>query len=262
MKNITFIFVFSVLFLFNTNAQSNTICAVKYKDLKTSTILGTYNYWFCPDKLISIKEPNHRAIHMRGFPVLINNVMTTQTDTIKYNQEFNEFVNERAVEDKKRSTNVWMKMYNSDISKMTYFYDYTNKHYIVADTLQVMDNWEILNDTMTFMGYKCQKATIKYKQDTYTAWFTTQLAYNAGPDGFRGLPGLILKVSNSTGKIGYEAIEIQTPFKGVVPTFSNQGEIISKKDWQVLLNERNGKMRESMNNIMNEYKKQAATPKQ
>ncbi len=255
MKYLTFVFIFAVLFLFNVKAQNNTICAVKYKDLKSSTILGTHNYWFYQDKLVSVKEPNNRAIHMRGFPVLINGVMTTQTDTIKFNREFNEYIDDMNDEMKKKPVRVTMKYYNSDISKMTYFYDYKNKNYIVVDTLQNMDSWEILNDTMTFMGFKCQKASIKYKQDTYTAWFTTQLPYNAGPDGFRGLPGLILKVNNSSGKLGFEAIVIQTPFKGVVPTFSNEGEIISQNDWLILSRERNSKLRESMNNMMNEYKK-------
>ncbi len=253
MKYFKLTFTLSIFFFYNLNAQTNTICAVKYKEYKTN--LGTQNYWFYQDKLISVKEPNLRVMYMRGFPVLMNNVMTTQTDTIKYNKEFNDFIAETKENSKKDSVRVSQKYYNSDVVKMTYYYDYINKNYMVVDTLQKMDNWEILNDTSTILGFKCQQAVINYKQDKYYAWFTTQLPYNAGPEGFRGLPGLILKVSNLSGIIGYEAIEIRTPFKGIVPTFNNSGEPVSSSEWLLLMKERNKKMRESMNNIINEYKK-------
>lgn len=262
MKYLKLIFTLTVLFYYNLNAQTNTICLVKYKDLKSKVVLGSHNYFFCQDKLISTKQPNLRAIHMRGFPVLINGNMTTQTDTVKYNYEFNEYIGEMQVDMSRKPESIKMKYYNSDTSKMTYYNDYNKKKYIVFDTLQKMDSWEILSDTLTFMGYKCQKAEIYYKQDKYTALFTTQLAYNAGPDAFRGLPGLILKVYNTSGNLGYKAIEIQMPYKGTIPTFNDEGEVINHVDWLMLIRERNKKMKESMNNIIDEYKKQAAPSKQ
>jgi GLPGLI family protein len=94
-----------------------------------------------------------------------------------------------------------------------------------------MCTWKILSDTVNILGYKCQKAVINYMQNRYTAWFTTALAYKAGPDIFYGLPGLILKVYNDGGNLGYEAIEIKTPYKGVIPTFKNEGETISRDVW-------------------------------
>lgn len=250
--SLTIIQIFAILFY--ANAQNNSICLVKYKDLKTATILGTHNYWFSKDKLVSINVPNNRAIYMGGFPVIINNAMTTQTDTVKYNKEFNEFINDRKEDSKNRKERVITKDYNSDILKSAITFNDINKNYIVLDTLAKMDNWQILDDTLTMLGYKCQKATINYKKDNYTAWFTKQLPYNAGPDFFRGLPGLILKVKNTSGKFGYEALEIQTAFKGMVPKFDEIGEPISQTQWLAIANERRKKTMETVNNLNEQLK--------
>ena len=155
-----------------------------------------------------------------------------------------------------------MKLMSEDLIKMDYYYDYVQKNYIVLDTIEKMDSWEILNDSATILGFKCQQATINYKQDKYYAWFTTQLPFNAGPEGFRGLPGLILKVSNISAKIGYEAVEVQYPNKEKIPVFKNEGESISRNQWLIMINERNKKMYESMNNMMDQLKKQGAVQKQ
>jgi GLPGLI family protein len=198
---------------------------------------------------------------MNGFGVLINGVMTTQSDTVKYNKEFNEWVNDLN-NMKKKSVNTSMKDYNSDITKMAIFVDDNKTNYVVVDTLAKMDSWEITNEIETFMGYKCQKAIVNYKQEKYTALFTTQLPYNAGPDVFRGLPGLILKVSNTNSTLGYEAIEILTPYKGLVPMFNNDGLSVSRKEWVVIINKINKKAREARANMLKQYKKNAEAQNQ
>ncbi len=244
-----------------SKAQTNTTCLVKYNEYKYHG-LGTLNYWYSQEKIISTKEPNYRATAMRGFPVLLNEGMTTQTDTIKYNKEFNEFVNENKQAMFKRKQPISRKLTNENIIKMSYWYDYNKTNYIVLDTITNMGNWEILNDTATILGFKCQQATINYKNDKWFAWFTTQLPYNLGPEGFGGLPGLILKVSNVNASIGYEAKEIQYPNKEQIPEFKEEGENISRNQWLIIMNERNKKMYDSMKNMMENLQKQGAVIKQ
>lgn len=250
---ISSIIIFSII-SFTIKAQQNTICLIKYKDYKTN--LGTYNYWFDNFKLISSNEPNLKKIYLGGFPVLMNNKMTTQTDTIKYNKEFNEFINDIKEQNKKRKERVIQKAYNSDVLKTTIYLDDVRINYIVVDTLAKMNSWQILNDTATIMGYKCQQAVINHNQDKYYAWFTTQLPYNAGPDGFRGLPGVILKVSNVSASIGFEAIEILIPFKGLVPNFDEIGEVISQSQWQKIAYESRRKSKEAADNRRKQIQKE------
>lgn len=262
MKHVTFTIITLFTILFYANAQKKSVCLVKYKELKSKVILGTFNHWFYQDQLIASRIPNYRAICMRGFPVLLNNVMTTQTDTTKYNKEFNEFVSDNEQVYKSKPETVNMKYYKSDILKTSLSATNLKGNYIIIDSLDKMNSWEILEDTLTFLGYKCQKATINYQGIKYSAWFTTQLPYNAGPDVFSGLPGLILKVSNPSENLGFEAIEIQTPYRGIISKFNDVGETISKKEWLIIAGESRKKSMEAMNNMINEYKKQGAIIRQ
>ena len=54
-------------------------------------------------------------------------------------------------------------------------------------------DWQIEPDTMTYLGYHCQKATCTWRGRDYIAWFTPEIAVNDGPMKFFGLPGLIVK---------------------------------------------------------------------
>lgn len=247
------------LFQYKILIAQNNISLVKYKDTKTERVLGTYNYWFDNEKFVSINTPNLRAIWMSGFPVLIGNNMTTQNDTTLYNKEFNEHITDMQQSEYKNIKSIKLKHYNSNITQESHHINFNKKNYIVVDTLDPMNSWEIYTDTFTVCGYLCQKASIVYKNIQYYAWFTPKLAYNAGPNGFSGLPGLILKVyCPANYKLGFEAVEIQIPPKEKSPVFNTNGEKISKNEWLVLIKESIKKTKEAAYNMLDQYKKQGA----
>jgi GLPGLI family protein len=124
-----------------------------------------------------------------------------------------------------------------DTYNKTYFKDYTAKrmrwkkyHFQAEDKFLEWD-WEISADTLTVAGYKCQKATTSFFGSAITAWFTTALPVNTGPEMFAGLPGLILKLQ--IGYAEYVAYDVKTiatdtpitrpEFKGKVYTFKELG---------------------------------------
>jgi GLPGLI family protein len=98
-------------------------------------------------------------------------------------------------------------------------------------------NWEIYADTFTVITYLCQKATCHFRGRDYVAWFTLDIPINNGPWKFGGLPGLILKISD-TGKrcdfecIGIEQAEQKFPIKKY-PEYETKYE---KKDRKKILN--------------------------
>jgi len=67
-----------------------------------------------------------------------------------------------------------------------------------------MPAWELLPDTATILSYSCQKAVCRFKGREYEAWFTPEIPRNEGPWKLYGLPGLILKASDSQGHYTFE----------------------------------------------------------
>lgn len=68
--------------------------------------------------------------------------------------------------------------------------------------------WTLHDDTCEIMGYDCYKATTRWRGRDWTAWYC-DIPVSAGPWKFHGLPGLILRLEDSSGSHRFEAIEIK-----------------------------------------------------
>ena len=66
--------------------------------------------------------------------------------------------------------------------------------------------WEISSDTQIINGLKCQKATTSFSGRNYVAWFSNEIPISDGPYKFSGLPGLIIKISDSKKHCVFELI--------------------------------------------------------
>jgi GLPGLI family protein len=64
--------------------------------------------------------------------------------------------------------------------------------YLVQDSLKTL-KWKITNDTRTIAGLECRRATAVIMDSVFVvAFFTEQILCTSGPEGFNGLPGMIL----------------------------------------------------------------------
>ena len=65
---------------------------------------------------------------------------------------------------------------------------------------EILDfDWVInLEETKEISGYKCYNASTNYGGREWNAWYTPELPLNTGPYKFKGLPGLILEIEDST----------------------------------------------------------------
>lgn len=96
-------------------------------------------------------------------------------------------------------------------------------------------NWQITNETSTISGLNCQKAIGEWRGRTYTAWFSNELPYHAGPWKLNGLPGLIIEAYDTNKDIvfkfaGFHTIKdgteiIQVPTKGIKTTVKEYQEM-------------------------------------
>lgn len=66
-------------------------------------------------------------------------------------------------------------------------------------------NWIYSGDEpVDFAGYTCNKAGVKFAGREYVAWYTLDLPIPFGPYKFYGLPGLIVKLEETTGMYIWE----------------------------------------------------------
>ncbi|WP_419868686.1 GLPGLI family protein [Chryseobacterium sp. CT-SW4] len=60
-------------------------------------------------------------------------------------------------------------------------------------------DWKIENEKLQIGPYSCQKASLNYKGRHWVAWFTNDIPIQDGPYIFKGLPGLIISMKDSSG---------------------------------------------------------------
>ncbi|SFW61015.1 GLPGLI family protein [Cellulophaga fucicola] len=120
------------------------------------------------------------------------------------------------------------------------------KAYIVNGKI-APSNWIITKESKKIKGYNCIKATskrtIKGKKLTTTAWFAPNIKIPYGPNGYGGLPGVILELNlNSTL---YKATKIKF-LKQVSIEPIGDGIEISEKEYKILGTKNLQKFKESI----------------
>ena len=70
--------------------------------------------------------------------------------------------------------------------------------------------WKITDSKRVISGYNCRKAIYQKNDSTRIyAWYTTSITPSVGPEGFCGLPGLIMGIATEDGGIIYFAKKVE-----------------------------------------------------
>lgn len=87
-------------------------------------------------------------------------------------------------------------------------------------------NWKLYPEYTTILNFKAQKATTEFGGRQWTAWFAKDIPFQDGPYKFEGLPGLIVKIEDSTKSHLFELVGIKNfPQKIIYPQINNFKEI-------------------------------------
>ncbi len=152
---------------------------------KSLKILDTLRYELVFNKKESIFK-KQKDVNLKGndkkFGDMLKNIIISQ-DSMNYKNKFQKYSLRKSMEDK------WLIRIN-----------YPNNYY----------DWKLVNKTKKILGYLCKLAVATYDVNlgdrvvhkTVYAWFTEELPYPYGPNGFDNLPGVILEsnVKNVTFK--------------------------------------------------------------
>jgi len=85
-------------------------------------------------------------------------------------------------------------------------------------------NWTVTNQTKKIAGYTCRKATVPFKKETYTVWFTTELPFTYSP--VRGLTpekGVVLALESEQEQFRAAKVDLKAvPEAEVKPSATAQ----------------------------------------
>ncbi|MDV3956321.1 GLPGLI family protein [Elizabethkingia anophelis] len=103
--------------------------------------------------------------------------------------------------------------------KLTFLVSTYNKRLSVTDLRKQI--WHIEKVTDKHKGFNVQKAITDFAGRRWIAWFTVDIPIPDGPYKFHGLPGLILKLEDTTGSHKFNL----TGIKNNIPDYNNYPEI-------------------------------------
>ena len=79
-----------------------------------------------------------------------------------------------------------------------------------------VDGWKLADGDTTILSLPCNKATLDLHGRHWTVWYTTEIPISDGPWKFKGIPGLIMKASESEGIFSFICIGINESHKPIV----------------------------------------------
>jgi GLPGLI family protein len=122
-----------------------------------------------------------------------------------------------------------------------------NNEYIIKDTIKY--NWNLMQEKKLIDGYKCFKAETSYilytkvpQKITVTAWYCPTIPFQTGPNGYYGLPGLIMELHDRNVVFGIDKIELSE--KDIEITNPKTGKLISKEDYESISHDKQKQIQE------------------
>lgn len=105
-------------------------------------------------------------------------------------------------------------------------------------------DWKITGDQKQVGSYLCQRAVFQDSLTNIKVWFTPMISVTAGPQDFRGLPGLVLHVDVDDGLRVITALEIDlTPPDESLIVRPDEGKKMTFEEFETLREEKIEEMR-------------------
>jgi len=145
------------------------------------------------------------------------------------------------------NTKVFYKDFRAD---SIYYMDkfVSGKKQAVKDLM--IKNWEKSKgeNSQNILNYDCNVATLKNRNNEFTAYYTKEISIFDGPWKFSGLPGLILKVYSSDGLFSWDAVSI-IKVQNIITKDLIQGLIVKENfiEWEMFCKKYNVDYRNTLN---------------
>lgn len=107
--------------------------------------------------------------------------------------------------------------------------------------------WKMTGETSQFEGYMTMKATAMVDTVAVEAWFAPQIPVPAGPDGYGGLPGVILVLTEDEGRKTWVAkqIAVVEDIEAEI-TRPTEGRKVTREEFDAIVEEKRKEMEAQM----------------
>ena len=190
--------LFILIFLLNSSlySQNEGYAIYKVKTLEKNKEISTDNL---DQKLITAIENSGKELENLKFKLLFNSNYSLYQEIEMLDNDANDNVSKKL--SKIFSGYSGWVYSNSKRNNIVEVKEIFGKKYFVESKINDFQ-WKIINKNEIVNGYNCNVATTKVKEEgrngikeiTVTAWFTNDLNLPFGPNGFSGLPGLIIQI--------------------------------------------------------------------
>lgn len=202
----------------------------KYIIIEPATIVATYALHYQND------STNASDIRTSTLILLLGPNVSEFVNKVKYINDTltRKFTNDDQVIDYITNSqtikpNILYRIYkNYPKGKLTFTDHIPSDTYKFEEDLDLF-HWELTGDTSTICGYKTQKTTCDFGGRSWIAWFAPELPFSDGPYKFNGLPGLIVKVTDTRNHYDFELISINKPGPGVLIDIEDKNYIATTK---------------------------------
>jgi len=117
--------------------------------------------------------------------------------------------------------------------------EFMGKKFLVEGEQRMID-WKLGKDKKRIADFICMEAkTTVHDTIPITAWFTPQIPISIGPNGYGGLPGMILQIDRDNGRqvITAKTIDFKAPNIELIVAPKN-GKKINKEEYDKIVEEK------------------------
>ena len=115
--------------------------------------------------------------------------------------------------------------------------EFLDKEFLIVD--QANDKkWKVTGEQKKVLDFMCIKAVLADTSQKVIAWFTPQIPAAMGPNGYNGLPGMILALDTDDGQRLMAATKIEELPAGFVFTKPEKGKKVSKAEFKKIRDEK------------------------
>ncbi len=91
--------------------------------------------------------------------------------------------------------------------------------------------WELTDSTANVLGYECQGARCNFRGREWLAFFAEEIPVAEGPWKLHGLPGLIMKASDSSEEYSFECVGIKSKADRPITIYQVPYNNVKRKDY-------------------------------